>query len=133
MKQVPGISYYLESLRSIGVRLVGTSSLELCCFVSFHFQIGKYGLLRERADQWNELLDSDIAHFAKAHEDSTALFFSSADTFDRLLDDPALCDFGAEDGAWMWVDHIHPTSRVHDYLAADLAEFLKFVQLDPKS
>lgn len=125
MKQVPAISCCLEFHHSIGVRLVGTSSLDFCLFC--FFCTGKYGFRRERADQWNELLSSGIADFAEAHEDSTALLFSPAETFDRLLDDPAFCGSDPSGGDSMWVDHIHPTSRVHDLLAADLAEFLKFV------
>ncbi len=92
------------------------------------FWIGKHGFRRERVDHWNDLLGSGIAKFAEMHQDSTALFFSPAVTFEKLLDDPALYGFDEPGGVSMWMDHIHPTSRVHDFLAADLAEFLKSVQ-----
>lgn len=62
------------------------------------------------------------------HEDATALFYASTDIFDKMMDCPTLYGFDSKDvqksGGSMWVDHVHPTSLVHEFLANDLAEFL---------
>ncbi len=108
------------------------SFVGLTFYISF-FYIGEYGFRRERVDYWNELLGSSIAKFAEMYQDSTALFFSPAEIFSKLLDDPAFYGFDVPGGVSMWMDHIHPTSRVHDFLAADLTEFLKSVQPALKS
>ncbi|KXN86893.1 hypothetical protein AN958_09488 [Leucoagaricus sp. SymC.cos] len=85
---------------------------------------GRCGFRRERADLWNSLLGKEIENFAILHEDVTASLFSPATTFNRLLDDPTRFGFDVN-GATIWADHIHPTSRAHDFLAADLARFLE--------
>ena len=59
----------------------------------------------------------------------TMVIYSSWETFTRVLNDPTMYGFKAEDtkkmGGSIWVDHIHPTSRVHAFIAEDLDEFLK--------
>ncbi|KZT08256.1 carbohydrate esterase family 16 protein [Laetiporus sulphureus 93-53] len=77
---------------------------------------------------WNAELDVQAAAFSTAHPDATVLQFSSWDTFNRVLDDPVAHGFATEDvrksGGGIWVDHLHPTSRMHDWIAKDLADFL---------
>lgn len=73
------------------------------------------------------MLAVDFEIFAASHEGVTTSLFSPAQTFNRLLDDPLLYGFDVN-GATIWMDHIHPTSRVHDFLAADLAKFLEDIK-----
>ncbi|KAL6305258.1 hypothetical protein BKA93DRAFT_896374 [Sparassis latifolia] len=77
---------------------------------------------------WNTELREAIIHFSTAHSDVTTLLFSSWATFIRVLDDPMSHGFEVEDvvrnAGRIWVDHLHPTSRMHDWIARDLAEFL---------
>jgi len=78
---------------------------------------------------WNLELEKAAALFATAHPDATVMIYSSWDTFNSLLDDPAAHGFPVEDvrkaNASIWVDHLHPTSRVHDLVARDMSAFLK--------
>ncbi|KAJ7198851.1 hypothetical protein GGX14DRAFT_373690 [Mycena pura] len=77
---------------------------------------------------WNTELKKAAALFATAHHDATVMIYSSWDTFNTLLDDPKAHGFSAEDvyraGASIWVDALHPTSKVHDFVARDLSTFL---------
>jgi phospholipase/lecithinase/hemolysin len=56
------------------------------------------------------------------------MIYSSWDTFNALLDDPVAYGFPAEDvrkaNGSIWVDHLHPTSAVHHFLARDMFAFL---------
>ena len=56
------------------------------------------------------------------------MVYSSWDTFTRVLDDPTSHGFSNKDtskaGGAIWVDRLHPTSRMHDIVAHDLAQFL---------
>lgn len=66
------------------------------------------------------------------HDDLTALLFSSHRLFLSLLKNPDMYGFEAQDvrkmGGDIWVDHIHPTSKVHDIVASEIAVFLAGVQ-----
>ncbi|KAJ7025596.1 hypothetical protein C8F04DRAFT_1046409 [Mycena alexandri] len=77
---------------------------------------------------WNTELKKAVAQFAAAHADATVMIFSALDTFDAIFNDPAAHGFPAEDvskaGASIWVDYLHPTSKVHDFVARDVAAFL---------
>ncbi|KAJ7694813.1 hypothetical protein B0H17DRAFT_931326 [Mycena rosella] len=77
---------------------------------------------------WNSELKKATALFATAHPDATVMIYSSWDTFNALLDDPVAHGFPAEDvrkpGASIWYDFLHPTSKVHDFVARDMAAFL---------
>lgn len=79
-------------------------------------------------NNWNRSLDKAIVEFSAAHDDLSALVFSSFDLFNRLLDDPEKFGFKAEDrrraGGGIWMDHLHPTSRVHDLIAKEIGELL---------
>ncbi|KAJ6536014.1 hypothetical protein DFH09DRAFT_1324842 [Mycena vulgaris] len=78
--------------------------------------------------KWNTELRKAAALFATAHPDATVMIYSSWDTFNTLLDDPAAHGFPAEDvrkgGASIWYDFLHPTSKVHDFVARDMSAFL---------
>ncbi|KAJ7263074.1 hypothetical protein C8J57DRAFT_1334618 [Mycena rebaudengoi] len=77
---------------------------------------------------WNIELKNSASHFITAHADATVMIFSSWDTFTAVLDNPVAHGFPAEDvkrqGGSIWVDHLHPTSKMHDYIARDLSTFL---------
>ncbi|KAJ6475696.1 hypothetical protein C8R47DRAFT_665450 [Mycena vitilis] len=77
---------------------------------------------------WNNELSKAAALFATAHPDATVMVYSSWDTFNALLDDPVAHGFPAEDArksnSSIWVDHLHPTSKVHDFVARDMFSFL---------
>lgn len=66
--------------------------------------------------------------FSSTHADSSVFLFSSFDLFSTILHDPITYGFEAADvkrrGGSVWVDHIHPTSKVHGYIAEAVAKFL---------
>lgn len=80
---------------------------------------------------WNIALGETVEAFASKHEDVTVLIYSSHATFTKFLDNPEKYDFTPGDvrrrGSSVWVDHLHPTSKVHRVVAQDLAEFLETV------
>ncbi|KAJ7021811.1 hypothetical protein C8F04DRAFT_1273220 [Mycena alexandri] len=69
---------------------------------------------------WNVDLQRASSQFAMAHPDATVLIYSSYDTFSAILDDPVAYGFAPQDavtaGGPMWVDHLHPTSKVHGFI-----------------
>jgi lysophospholipase L1-like esterase len=81
--------------------------------------------------RWNMALHDGIQDFCTRHRDITALLFSSYATFHQILTSPAQYGFSSADlglrGGRIWLDHIHPSSAVHDVLARDLAEFLNSI------
>ncbi|KAI0748136.1 hypothetical protein C8Q80DRAFT_1270577 [Daedaleopsis nitida] len=83
---------------------------------------------RQVYDVWNVTLRDRIARFAQAHPDVTTLFFSSWDTFTRVLNDPVAHGFAPEhvsrSGGDIWVDNLHPSTKMHDWIAHDLSKFL---------
>jgi hypothetical protein len=56
------------------------------------------------------------------------MLFSSFATFTNVLDNPVLYGFESSDihkaRGKMWIDHLHPTSKMHDVIAHDVSEFL---------
>lgn len=62
------------------------------------------------------------------HSGTSTFLYSSSAFFHALLNNPAAFGFGPDEvrktGGDVWIDHIHPTSRVHDCLASDIASFL---------
>lgn len=58
----------------------------------------------------------------------TALLFSSHATFTRVLDDPIRHNFGPKEvrraKGEIWMDRLHPTSKMHRFVARDLVKFL---------
>lgn len=77
---------------------------------------------------WNSELRESIARFSTAHPEITTFFFSSWDTFTRVLDDPVSHGFKKDDvvknGGNIWVDHLHPSTKMHDWIAHDLSDLL---------
>ena len=81
-----------------------------------------------RFGNWNEELRRGLISFAASHPDATVMLFSAWDTFTRILSDPARYGFNPADrttqGGSIWFDFMHPTSRVHNILAGEIAQFL---------
>lgn len=79
-------------------------------------------------DSWNESLRAHAREFAQAHLDSTILIFSSHATFSSVLDEPDAYGFLETDvrkkGGEIWIDRLHPTSKMHEWVARNLAQFL---------
>jgi phospholipase/lecithinase/hemolysin len=86
----------------------------------------------EKFQAWNTALRNAAQQFGKNHPDATVLVFSSFEVFDTILDRPEEHGFDPKDvkrsGGSVWMDHIHPTSKVHDYIARHVAAFLESVQ-----
>ncbi|PCH37968.1 carbohydrate esterase family 16 protein [Wolfiporia cocos MD-104 SS10] len=84
---------------------------------------------------WNIYLKEGAAQFASSHPLSTVLIYSSWETFSKAMDNPTAFGFETEDvrkaGGGMWVDRLHPTSKMHDLVARDLAQFLQDVMAHP--
>ncbi|KAF8845606.1 hypothetical protein BDN67DRAFT_993291 [Paxillus ammoniavirescens] len=84
--------------------------------------------------QWNEALNERAQQFAAKHADASVMIFSSWDTFSRILDDPASYGFDAsEKFGGIWVDQLHPTTKVHDILAREISKFLNDVVQSPSA
>ena len=79
-------------------------------------------------DNWNANLHRCARKFHSNHPDATILMFSSWDTFNNVLDDPEAYGFSHEDrrkfAGKIWVDHLHPSSRMHEIIAKDVERFL---------
>ncbi|KZT28430.1 carbohydrate esterase family 16 protein [Neolentinus lepideus HHB14362 ss-1] len=77
---------------------------------------------------WNSSLRTQVQAFAAAHPDATIFIFSSHRTFSRILNDPISHGFSAIDTVTpygeIWVDRLHPTTRMHDWIAKDFSFFL---------
>ncbi|KAK0459791.1 uncharacterized protein EV420DRAFT_1629173 [Desarmillaria tabescens] len=80
---------------------------------------------------WNSCLAKALGSFASSHPDTTVMLFSSYQTFCSIFDNPVDHGFEEKDlrkrGGAIWYDHLHPTSAVHDIIAAYLADFLSEV------
>ncbi|KAG2008626.1 fungal cellulose binding domain-containing protein [Coprinopsis cinerea AmutBmut pab1-1] len=81
--------------------------------------------------KWNQILLGRLETFKSSHPDATVFLFSTHQVFSDLLQNLEKYGFPTEDrhrkGGSVWVDHLHPTSRVHDIIARSLAEFLNGV------
>ena len=89
-------------------------------------------VVEEKFQAWNTALRNAAQDFGENHPDATVLLFSSFEAFDTILDRPEEFGFDPEDvkrsNGSIWTDHIHPTSKVHDYIARRVAAFLGSVQ-----
>jgi len=79
---------------------------------------------------WNKYLAETVHQFANDNlEEITAMTYSSYDTFTHVLDDPISYRFMSEDvrkeAGGIWYDDLHPTSRMHNVIAADIVQFLE--------
>ena len=81
------------------------------------------------------MLRKEATRFHVRHTDITVVVFSAWETFNCFLDDPGTEGFDPEDvrrrAGSIWVDHLHPTSKVHDYIAKRIAAFLYEIPTRP--
>ncbi|EPQ58338.1 hypothetical protein GLOTRDRAFT_57235 [Gloeophyllum trabeum ATCC 11539] len=79
-------------------------------------------------DSWNRRLREHCKAFAADHPDASVFIYSAHRTFSRILNDPISHGFSSLDTVTafgeVWVDQVHPTSRIHDWVAKDFAAFL---------
>jgi hypothetical protein len=102
----------------------------------------RYGIEVDRSEEttfqrWNRLLMDGLQVFKKKHPDCTVMLFSLYQTFSVLLEDLETYGFPPShrhtSRGQVWIDHLHPTSRVHELLAHFLSDFLSDVPVLPKT
>ncbi|OCB85936.1 hypothetical protein A7U60_g7070 [Sanghuangporus baumii] len=85
---------------------------------------------------WNEELHKGAKTFYEKHPDISLLMYSSWDIFNKVHENLGAFGFTKSDvkkrSGRIWMDHIHPTSRMHAIIADDLDEFLKKFQTNPQ-
>ncbi|CAE6486216.1 unnamed protein product [Rhizoctonia solani] len=82
--------------------------------------------LKERILSWNAQLTTSALAFSNQNTDASTLVWSSWDTLNTLLNDPAHYNLTSPNtvGGDIWKDDLHPTSAVHYRFANDLAGWL---------
>ncbi|CCO28297.1 hypothetical protein BN14_02292 [Rhizoctonia solani AG-1 IB] len=75
---------------------------------------------------WNSQLKTSAEAFQAKHSDVAVFYYDSWSLYTKLLDSPAQYGFTdvTSTGGSFWIDTIHPRSKVHQYMAEDLAKFL---------
>lgn len=85
-----------------------------------------------RIRDWNTKLQKVADQFCSAHPAATVLIFSSWDCLNAVFDEPRKHGFDPSDVerpyGGIWVDNLHLTSNVHDFIARDVYQFLESVQ-----
>lgn len=85
--------------------------------------------LSTRFIDWNLALRAGIQQFCHTHPEASVFLFSSYRLFEAILDRPEVYGFNNEhvrmDGGSVWIDSLHPTSKVHDHIASNLADFIQ--------
>ncbi|KIJ69721.1 carbohydrate esterase family 16 protein [Hydnomerulius pinastri MD-312] len=89
---------------------------------------------RDRLDSWNETLEQKAREWAlhPSHSDAYVMIYSSWDTFTRVIDDPVSTGFD-DPQSQIWVDQLHPTSKMHAIISKDLTKFLGALPPYPES
>ena len=94
-------------------------------------------MLSTRYIDWNSALRAGIQQFCHTHPEASVFLFSSFSLFESILDMPDVYGFNNEhvrkEGGSVWIDHLHPTSKVHDHIASNLADFLQEIAPLPVS
>lgn len=66
--------------------------------------------------------------FSSAHTDATILIFSSYSIFSAFLNEREKYGFDSKPfSQTIWMDALHPTSKVHDVVAESVSTFLQSV------
>jgi hypothetical protein len=81
--------------------------------------------LKERVQIWNKLLQGHAIDFLSTDAtDATVFIFSSHRLFTDILDNPLEYEFTEDDpeteGGGIWMDGLHPTSKVQDLFGEQL-------------
>jgi phospholipase/lecithinase/hemolysin len=86
--------------------------------------------VRSQIADWNDGLVEMATELRENHSDVRVVVYDVAKLFAEVLDNPA--KYGFKDGVscnmfaddYVWFDSLHPTSAMHNVIAADLAQFL---------
>lgn len=83
-----------------------------------------------RIDAWNAALALSIAALRQRHEDARVYSLDTHALFMDIFDNPEKHDFRAEHvgrahGGAIWMDGLHPTSRVHEIIADEIQSLLE--------
>ncbi|CAA7271642.1 unnamed protein product [Cyclocybe aegerita] len=77
---------------------------------------------------WNAHLQTEVKKFSESHSDASVFIFSSFRAFEVLFENLEIFGFNVQDGkrraGSVWMDHLHPRSKVHDHIAQSVATFL---------
>ncbi|KAF4610298.1 hypothetical protein D9613_010476 [Agrocybe pediades] len=81
---------------------------------------------------WNSSLNSRIEQFCRDYADASVFLFSAYQLFDDFLTSPDDYNLDPRDvkrpGGSIWIDRLHPTSKVHEIIASKLGSFLEQVK-----
>ncbi|CAE6482588.1 unnamed protein product [Rhizoctonia solani] len=82
--------------------------------------------LASLVSSWNTQLKAAGEAFQAKHSDIAVFYYDSWSLYTKLLDSPAQYGFTdvTSTGGSFWIDTIHPRTKVHQYMAEDLAKFL---------
>ncbi|KAG8902807.1 hypothetical protein FRB99_004106 [Tulasnella sp. 403] len=82
----------------------------------------------EKCQEWNELLPRFLDDFSKTRPEASTFLFDTYKSISHMLAAPTEYGFPANAGSMydhiMYVDNIHPTSKVHEVLARQIGSFL---------
>ncbi|KDR70197.1 hypothetical protein GALMADRAFT_103353 [Galerina marginata CBS 339.88] len=86
---------------------------------------------------WNNSFYDAIEKFCATNEELSVFLFSSFWLFQQFLNHPSDFDIDPREvrkvGGDVWVDHLHPTSKVHDIIASGISSFLNQIAPDTPS
>ncbi|KAF8601029.1 hypothetical protein BDV93DRAFT_608395 [Ceratobasidium sp. AG-I] len=76
---------------------------------------------------WNTQLQTYATAFQAKHSDIATFYYDSWSLYTKLLNNPSTYGFTdvTTSGGSFWIDTIHVRTKVHQYMAADLATFLQ--------
>ncbi|KAF7968233.1 hypothetical protein HWV62_31559 [Athelia sp. TMB] len=85
---------------------------------------------------WNTLFAKRVQFLTSSHsQEITTLLFSSHRLFADILDHPVVYGFERGDvekcGGGIWVDYLHPTSKIHKIIASEIVDFLDCIASHP--
>ncbi|CAE7099498.1 unnamed protein product [Rhizoctonia solani] len=79
-----------------------------------------------RVEAWNARLKRAAEAFQARRYDVSVFYYDAWAFYTELLDNPEKYGFSDTTtvGGSFWYDPVHPKTKVHDYMAANLADFL---------
>ncbi|KAJ8699792.1 hypothetical protein PTI98_002879 [Pleurotus ostreatus] len=81
-----------------------------------------------RFESWNTELKQTMETFSSGHTDATILIFSSYSIFSAFLNERKKYGFDSKPfSQTIWMDALHPTSKVHGVVAESVSTFLQSV------
>ncbi|KAF8711714.1 P-loop containing nucleoside triphosphate hydrolase protein, partial [Rhizoctonia solani] len=106
--------------------------LAISCLLMFHLPTAarlvsnNNATLASLVTSWNTQLKTSAEAFQAKHSDVAVFYYDSWSLYTKLLDNPTQYGFTdvTSTGGSFWIDTIHPRTKVHQYMAEDLAKFL---------